>query len=132
MCIVRGTRDAAYDSVGYVVGPDLRAGRFAACTPTLPGRLGDPPYQRRNLRLVSRDYPDREADLSVNWTSPGFVLWLAGWYGFLCSWESLQRLHFRSHSTIRRPEKPTSLTTISARKCRIPIAGWRMPIQWKP
>ena len=26
-----------------LVGPDLRAGRFMACTVTLLGRLGDPP-----------------------------------------------------------------------------------------
>src|SRR6516225_10391197 len=33
---------------GNVVGADLRAGRFLACTVTLLGRLGDPPLPTPN------------------------------------------------------------------------------------
>jgi len=34
-----------------LVGPDLRAGRFMACTVTLLGRLGDPPLPHSLARM---------------------------------------------------------------------------------
>ena len=36
-----------------LVGPDLRAGRFMACTVTLLGRLGDPPLPHSLARMRS-------------------------------------------------------------------------------
>ena len=36
-----------------LVGPDLRAGRFLACTVTLLGRLGDPPLPHSLARMRS-------------------------------------------------------------------------------
>ena len=59
-----------------LVGPDLRADRFMACTVTLLGRLGDPPLPHSLARLRSLNTHEQRAsnDLSASsassWVDP--------------------------------------------------------------
>src|SRR6516165_165827 len=48
-----------------LVGPDLRAGRFLACTVTLLGRLGDPPLPHSLARMRSLNTHERAADVRI-------------------------------------------------------------------
>src|SRR6516162_534789 len=48
-----------------LVGPDLRAGRFLACTVTLLGRLGDRPLPHSLARMRSLNTHEMAADVRI-------------------------------------------------------------------